>query len=266
VKMKVAVIFPAAGASARYAQAGGLRSKLDEDLGGKPILQRTIEVFTKHDDVSQMIVAGPSDSAAFAEFRARHGDRLGLLGARLVPGGATHRWESVKLALACLEDCTHIAVHDAARPCVSLELIDRVFAAAGRFGAAIPALPVPDTIKRIVQTQEPLTDIDPVAAMLGISGEDRAKAREVRATIDRTDLYLVQTPQVFERSILLAAYAQENLVSTDDAGLVERMGVRVVAVEGDARNIKITFPADVELARAVLGLRPPEGRATHKKF
>src|SRR4051812_6851441 len=134
--MRIAVIVPAAGASARYTAAGGLRSKLDEDLGGKPVIQRTVELFTKHDDVAQIIVAGPADQAAFEEFRQRHGDRLGLLGARLARGGVTHRYETVKAALAEVgADCTHIAVHDAARPCTSFELLERVFAAAKRHNA-----------------------------------------------------------------------------------------------------------------------------------
>src|SRR6185436_8811812 len=116
--MRIAVIIPAAGVSSRYIETGGLRSKLDEDLGGKPVIQRTVELFTKHDDVGQIIVAGPADPAAFAEFKDRHNDRLGLLGAKLVVGGVTHRYETVRAALAEVpEDCTHIAVHDAARPC-----------------------------------------------------------------------------------------------------------------------------------------------------
>src|SRR5215471_1099273 len=116
--MRIAVIIPAAGASSRYLATGGLRSKLDEDLGGKPVLQRTVELFTKHDDVGQIVVAGPADDASFEEFRQRHGDRLGLHGAKLVKGGVTHRYETVKAALAeVADDCTHIAVHDAARPC-----------------------------------------------------------------------------------------------------------------------------------------------------
>lgn len=264
--MKVAVIFPAAGASARYAQAGGVRSKLDEDLGGKPLIQRTVEAFYTHEAVGQMIVAGPADPQAYSEFRARHADRLGLLGATLVQGGALHRWQSVVAALAHVGDCTHIAIHDAARPCVKRELIDRVLVAAEQFGAAIPALAVPDTVKRLVRTQERIGEIDHAASILGINPDSRPLAMAVEATIDRQHLYLVQTPQVFERSILLAAYQQQDLTSTDDASLVERMGHRVIAVEGDARNLKVTLPSDLELVRAILGVKEPQARAAHRQF
>ena len=261
--MKIAVILPAAGSSKRFSDAGAARSKLDEDMGGKPVLQRTVEAFNKHDKVSQIIVAGPADPAAMAEFKERHGDRLALLGAKLVPGGAVHRYESVQRALAHIGDCTHVAVHDAARPCISLELMDRLFDAAATHDAVIPVIPVPDTIKRIRTTEERLAKPDQIAAILGISEESLPLLRHVEATIDRTDLFLVQTPQVFTVSLIQAAYAQPDLTSTDDAGLVERLGHRVVAIEGDPRN---TYPSDAELARAIMGWRSADGRASHKKF
>ncbi|MCX5689073.1 MAG: 2-C-methyl-D-erythritol 4-phosphate cytidylyltransferase [Planctomycetota bacterium] len=265
-EMKIAVILPAAGSSKRFSDAGAMRSKLDEDMGGKPVLQRTVEAFNKHDKVSQIIVAGPADDAAMAEFRERHADRLGLLGAKLVKGGADHRYETVRAALAHVSDCTHVAVHDAARPCITMELMDRIFDAAAVHDAVIPVMPVPDTIKRVRTTQERLTKPDQIAAILGISDEQLPLLREVEATIDRTRLYLVQTPQVFSLELIRQAYDQNDLTSTDDASLVERMGHRVVAVEGDARNIKITYPADADLARAIMGWRSAEGRASHKKF
>lgn len=265
--MRIAVILPAAGGSSRYQAAGGLRSKLDEDLGGKPVLQRTVELFTKHDDVGEIIVAGPADDAAYAEFRERHADRLGLLGAKVCRGGVTHRWETVKAALAEMGgECTHVAVHDAARPCVSMEVLDRVFAAAKRHGAAIPAVEVADTVKRVVDTGEAMGGDDDVAAILGETAESRKPLRVVGETVDRRGLVLVQTPQVFEVGLLRKAYAQADLSSTDDASLVERLGVRVVVVEGEARNIKITRPGDLGLARAILGLKEAEGRPVHKRF
>jgi 2-C-methyl-D-erythritol 4-phosphate cytidylyltransferase len=265
--MRVAVILPAAGASSRYLSSGGLRSKLDEDLGGKPVLQRTVELFTKHDDVGEIVVAGPADDAAFSEFKERHADRLGLLGAKLCKGGVTHRWETVKAALEQVgADCTHVAVHDAARPCVSMELLDRMFSAARKHGAVIPAFEVSDTVKRAVDTGETMGGDDDVAAILGETAESRKPLRVVGETVDRRGLVLVQTPQVFEVGLLRKAYAQADLTSTDDAGLVERMGVRVVLVEGEARNIKITHPGDLALARSIMGLKEPEGRAVHKRF
>lgn len=268
--MNVCLIIPAAGASSRYSKGGGLRHKLDEDLGGRPVLQRTIELFVKHENVGPLIqsviVAGPHDEEEFQDFRLRHGDRLGLLGAKIVRGGQTHRYETVAAALAHVPaDATHIAVHDAARPCVPFEMLDRVFEAAQSHKAVIPAVELSDTIKRIAATNEPPRDADPLDAILGID-RGNEPLRVVAETLSRKDVWSVQTPQVFEAALLKRAYSQQDLASTDDAGLVERLGERVVVVEGDARNIKITRPNDLSLTRAILGVKAPEGRPTHKKF
>lgn len=266
--MRVAVIIPAAGSSARF-NAGALdqtRSKLDEDLGGKPVLQRTVELFHTREDVGTIIVAGPHDTTRFEAFRLRHGDKLALFGVVLCRGGARHRFETVKAALEHVPDGhTHIAVHDAARPATPVELIDRVFDAASRHPAVIPAVEVDETLKRVGDPIDAAEDQDPIAAILGAGGSG-APLRPIRQTVDRSGLVLVQTPQVFEADLLRRAYEQPDLESTDDAALVERLGVRVLAVEGDRRNIKITRPADVRLARSILGLRPPESRPTHKRF
>jgi 2-C-methyl-D-erythritol 4-phosphate cytidylyltransferase len=268
--MNACLIIPAAGASSRYSKGGGLRHKLDEDLGGRPVLQRTIELFVKHENVGPLIqsviVAGPHDDEEYQDFRLRHGDRLGLLGARIVRGGRTHRYETVAAALAHVPaDATHIAVHDAARPCVPFEMLDRVFEAAQSQKAVIPATELSDTIKRIATTDEQQRESDPLDAILGIE-RGKEPLRIVAETLSRKDVWSVQTPQVFDAALLKRAYAQKDLSSTDDAGLVERLGERVVVVEGDARNIKITRPNDLALARAILGVKAPEGRPTHKKF
>src|ERR1043165_3425624 len=96
--MKLAVIVPAAGSSSRFGGGqdllGSARSKLDEDLGGKPVLQRAIELFSNVDAVACVIVAGPAEPAAMEHFKSRHADRLNFLGAKLVPGGTSHRWRS----------------------------------------------------------------------------------------------------------------------------------------------------------------------------
>src|SRR5205814_9270364 len=142
---------PAAGFSKRYAEGQEFpRSKLDEDLGGRPVLQRTIELFSTLDVVGAIIVAGPHDPEAFAQFKGRHGDKLGLLGVKVCQGGQTHRYETVKAALEHVApDCTHIAVHDAARPCTPPELLDRLVDAAAKYPAVVPAIDVPDTLKRV---------------------------------------------------------------------------------------------------------------------
>jgi 2-C-methyl-D-erythritol 4-phosphate cytidylyltransferase len=274
--MHVAVIIAAAGSSRRYtdadtsdAGAGAGRSKLDEDLGGRPVLQRTVELFTKVAEVSRIIVAGPADDEAYAAFRARHADKLGLLGVKICRGGRSHRWETVRNALAEVPgdgSITHVAVHDAARPCASERLIDRLLRAAAKHPAVIPALDVPDTLKRVSAQRVEDREVDPLAAILGGAGRPDTAVRLVEATIDRAGLVAVQTPQVFELALLRRAYAQADLSSTDDAQLVERLGEPVAVIDGEATNIKITRPADLHLARQILGVRPPAEREAHKRF
>jgi 2-C-methyl-D-erythritol 4-phosphate cytidylyltransferase len=266
--MSIAVIIPAAGFSKRFSDASEFpRSKLDEDLGGRPVLQRAVELFTKHDMVSCVVVAGPHDPAAFAEFTMRHGDKLGMLGARVCPGGRAHRYETVAAALAHIpSSATHIAVHDAARPCTPPELIDRLFDAAGRHPAVVPGLGVTDTLKTTAVRRGTAADSDPLDAILGAPRARSGDVRIATGTADRAGMVAVQTPQVFEAGLLRRAYAQPDLASTDDAQLVERLGVEVVVIDGDPRNIKITLPADVGLARAILGLKGSDNRPVHKKF
>lgn len=275
--MNVAVIIPAAGSATRYQAAGAVRHKLDEDLGGKPVLQRTIEVFTKFDSdefsIGPILVAGPHADAEFAEFKDRHLDRLGLLGARLVRGGRTHRWETVAAALAELPAGDGlVAVHDGARPCVTHDLLDRVLRAARRFGAAVPAIPVSDTIKRVVEAEAEAEEQDRAAAILGLAPATDGPQKFVAGTVPRTGLVLAQTPQVFRHALLDVAYAQVAGCPTDDAEVVEsylgRSGEagRIAIVEGSPRNIKVTLPADLTLARNVLGHREPEGKPAHKRF
>lgn len=271
---RIAVIIPAAGAGRRYAEgadaAGIGRSKLDEDLGGRPVLQRTVELFSAQggndEFVLTIIVAGPHEAAAYADFRDRHADKLGMLGARLCRGGVTHRYQTVAAALAEVpDDATHIAVHDAARPCTPSDLIARVFDAAMKHDAVVPGVEVSDTLKRAGDAAGEAEDEDPLAAILGAAPK-KARPRLVRETIDRRDLFSIQTPQVFKASLLRRAYAQKDLSSTDDAGLVERLGEPVVIVPGDTRNLKITRTSDLPLARAIMGLRPPSTRESHKRF
>jgi 2-C-methyl-D-erythritol 4-phosphate cytidylyltransferase len=271
--MKISVIIPAAGSSTRFNGSGddadllGMgRSKLDEDLGGKTVLQRTIELFNTHESVCQIIVAGPHDPEAMSTFKLRHGDRISLLGAELVIGGKDHRCQSVQAAMVNVsDDATHVSIHDAARPATPPELVDRVFDAAGRFDAVIPVIPVSDTLKRV--SSEPIDDqseADPLAAILGAGGAN--PMHEVVGGLDRSDAVLVQTPQVFEKSLLVRAYQQEDLTSTDDAGLIERLGERVVTVQGDERNMKLTRQGDLPILRAVMKVHAPKARASHKKF
>jgi 2-C-methyl-D-erythritol 4-phosphate cytidylyltransferase len=266
--MNVCVIIAAAGRSARY----GETDKLAQDLGGRSVLLRTVETFTKRDEVKSIVVAGPPDS--LDEFRAKYGATLGFHGAKIVGGGREHRWETVRNALtapgAVPEEATHIAVHDAARPGVSNEVLTRVFQAARKLHAVIPVVAINATIKRVAQENVDVggDDDDAVADLiLGDQGRVSIPAQRIIQTIDRTGMVEVQTPQVFEIGLLRRAYAQTNLeAATDDAELVERLGEPVHAVEGDVRNIKITRPADLRLMRAILGVQPPAERPVHKRF
>jgi 2-C-methyl-D-erythritol 4-phosphate cytidylyltransferase len=266
--MNVCVIIPAAGRSQRF----GETDKLGQDLGGRSLLIRTVELFTKRDEVRSIIVAGPPDPPEeYEAFRNKYGPTLGFHGAKVVPGGKTERWETVRNALDEVpDDATHIAVHDAARPGTSTDVLKRVFEAAAKLDAVIPAVPVNATIKRVTEEVEKISgdDDDTVADLiLGDAGRTTIQARRVVETLDRSNLVEIQTPQIFEIGLLRRAYEQDDLSgATDDAALVERLGEPVYAVEGDPCNFKVTTPADLRLMRAVLNVKPPAERPVHKRF
>jgi 2-C-methyl-D-erythritol 4-phosphate cytidylyltransferase len=247
--MRVGVIIAAAGKSTRF----GAGDKLSQDLGGRPVLLRTVEAFTKRDEVTAIVVAAPPDD--IENFRARFGPALGFNGARIVEGGRTERWESIERAIRALpDDITHIAVHDGARPCVSHELLTRVFAAAEVAPAVIPGIPVRDTLKRVADEQVTAAADDAIADLiLGDLGKSSTSGRRVLETVPRDGLCQIQTPQVFDAALLRRAYTTVDLAgTTDDASVVERLGETVLVVEGDTRNIKITAEEDLQLVRALM--------------
>ncbi len=261
--MRVGVIIPAAGRSSRF----GAQDKLAQDLGGRPVLLRTVELFTKRDDVFAIVVAGPPDD--LDTFKDRYGPALSFHGAKVVAGGNIDRWESVRNALALLpDDLTHIAVHDAARPCTSAELIARVFEAAKVATAVIPGVRVTSTLKRVSEETVAAAEDDAVAsAILGDFGMAATKGRMVTETISRDQLVLAQTPQIFDANLFRRAYAAGNLeATTDDASVIERFGGTVVVVEGDNRNIKITTTDDLALARAIMGIKSTARVAESYRF
>lgn len=266
--MNVSVIIPAAGASRRYGS-----DKLLQDLGGRSLLLRTVELFTKRDEVKSIIVAAPPD--AMDEFRERYGAQLSFHGVRVLEGGRKERWETVRNALAAVPpEATHVAIHDAARPAATMELLDRVFEAARVFDAVVPGVDIHATVKRVGDETESAVEEDPIADLILGGGEDAdapaargAQARRVTETIDRRNLVAIQTPQVFAKALIQRAYAKAKLDGvTDDAQVVERLGEPVRVVDGDPRNIKVTTPADLELIRAILRLAAPAGRPVHKRF
>lgn len=262
--MKICVIVTAAGGSTRYLASGGARSKLEEDLGGRTVLLRAIEAFTLRNEVDSIIVVAPQSDDEFDTFQLRQGTQLAFHGVTICRGGPT-RTDSVRNALALVPDqTTHIAVHDGARPLVSEVLLDRIFDAAKSRHAVIPAIPVSDTLKR-VQKDEAAPEADPLDDILGTAGKLNDSFDQVIETVDRASLVAVQTPQVFERTLLERAYASA-VSATDDAALVEALGEPVSVVEGEPTNIKVTTSADIVVARALLSGNARAKRPASERF
>lgn len=219
-----AVIVPAAGTGSR---SGKEIPKQYVEILGQPILRHTLLAFAEMQECRAIVV--PIDQA----WRERaESAAAGLPMVRFVAGGAD-RQSSIANALSALPGGLDIVlVHDAARPCVSVDLIERVIGAAAERGAAVPALPINETVKRV---------------------EDDV----IVETIRRSTLRIAQTPQGFRPGLLLEAYetAGEGEGATDDSSLVERLDHPVVVVEGEWENIKITRPEDFERAEQILRRR-----------
>lgn len=268
--MNTTVILPAAGLGKRFAVADrASASKIEFELAHKPVFLHAIDLFHGRADVGQILLAIHPDR--LDEFSFRWSDKLSFLGVKLIAGGTADRWETVKLAIEQVaDDATHIAVHDAARPCTSPRMIDRVFDAAERLGAVVPGLPMGDTVKRVAEPDRDAAPADPLDAILGGASSPTADARPILETVPRHNLFRVQTPQVFERGLLEEAYAGLTTSNsdgiTDDASVVERAGQTVHVVEGDPLNLKLTHPADAELLEAVLQMRQEkDARAAAEK-
>lgn len=218
------LIVPAGGTGSR---SGASLPKQYVELCGAPMLRHTLERFAAMPECAEMIVAvGHADLERAREAAA------GFARLTLVEGGAT-RQHSIANALGWIRSKADIVlVHDAARPCVSQSLIRRVAAAAAEHGAAIPVMPIAETVKRI---------------------DERGRVIE---TLDRSELRAVQTPQGFDHDLLQRAYAhaaEHGIGATDDASLVEAIGEPVVAVDGEASNIKVTVAEDFAVAERWLG-------------
>ncbi len=258
--MNTTVILPAAGRGSRFAVGDrASASKIEFELAHKAVFLHAIDLFHGRADVGQIILAVHPDR--LDDFKFRWADKLSFLGVQPIAGGTAERWETVKLALdQVADDATHIAIHDAARPCASTPMIDRVFDAATKFSAVVPGLPMGDTVKRVDEADSKSTPpTSPIDAILGEATSPTANAKAVNETVPRHGLYRVQTPQVFERSLLIDAYkalTPDNAAGiTDDASVVERSGSTVYIIEGDPLNLKLTHPADAELLEAVMKMR-----------
>jgi 2-C-methyl-D-erythritol 4-phosphate cytidylyltransferase/2-C-methyl-D-erythritol 2,4-cyclodiphosphate synthase len=223
--MSVGAIIVAGG---RGVRAGTAVPKQLIEIGGRTMLQRSVEAFDTHPGVAAIVVVLPADLVS-------EGERL--VGVTRLPvtivAGGSRRQDSVAAGAAALGPGVDIVlVHDAARPFVDRATIDRVIEATARAGAVVPAVPVSDTVKHVPVGQ-----------------------RVVASTIPRDEVWLAQTPQGFRRPVLAAAVAlgQAGTDGTDEAMLAERAGHPVEVVEGDRRNVKITTPEDVERAKAAGG-------------
>ncbi len=232
---KFAVILPAAGRSSRFGNPK--EKKVYAELEGRAVWLRSVEPFINRDDVAQVIVViAPEDRELFER---RYRPNVALMAITVVEGGA-ERSDSIANALERVDPlCEFIAIHDAARPCLTTAQVDAVFAAAKAHGAAFLAVPVSDTIKRVdggLRTVE---------------------------TVPRHDLYLAQTPQVFRRDWIESAYAQRSRLGaavTDDTQLIEAIGHACAVVESTMMNLKITTADDLRLAGAVLHALPKPKR------
>jgi len=225
--MHVNVVIVAAGKGTRL-QSGLPKPFLS--VAGSPILVHTLRRFAPIEAVRSVVVVVAAEREALCqEVLHTHGPWPQPM--TIVHGGA-ERQDSVRNGLAALEtQCEIVVIHDAARPFISVEAIQRSIDAAAEAGSAVVATPVRDTIKR-------------------------ADAQHtIRETVSRHDLWLAQTPQTFQVGVIRAAHRwaqQRDIAGTDDATLVEQMGQPVRIVPGDALNFKITTPDDLALAQAVL--------------
>ena len=210
------VVVVAAGSSTRMGF-----DKVLADVGGLPVIVRCLKSFEKAPSVSEVVVVTRTDLVPEV---ARLCQDFGLSKVVKVIRGGEDRTQSARLGtLECASKAKLIAIHDGARPFVTVQVIEDAVAQAAVNGAAAPAVPVKDTIK---------------AAHDGL----------VERTLDRTELYAVQTPQVFDGDLIRAALQKaldDAARLTDDCAAVERLGMKVVLTRGDERNIKLTTPADL---------------------
>jgi len=219
---KCGAVIVAAGTASRM---GGI-DKVMAELCGEPMILRTVRAFQSCAAIAQIVIVTRPDLIVPIRDLCSDMDKV-----RAVVAGGDSRQASVKLGLNALsEDVELAAVQDGARPLVSEALIDRVVRAANSYGAAAPAIPVKDTIKIVEQ---------------GL----------VRETPDRATLQAVQTPQVFDYDLLRGALFQAEqlgLSVTDDCSAVEQLGMKIKIVPGEERNLKVTTPLDLAIARLLL--------------
>ena len=217
-------VIVAAGASTRM---GGV-DKIFVELGGKALIEYSVDAFERCPVITSIVLVVAQGQSLWDAARLVD-ERPQWRKVRAVKAGGPRRQDSVALGLAALPPCEWVVVHDGARPLVTSELIARGLEAAAGTGAAIAAVPAKDTIKVV------------------------SEGGVVEATPDRERLWLVQTPQVFRRELLERAHRELREDVTDDAAMVERLGLPVRVFMGDYSNIKITTPDDLAVAGALVG-------------
>jgi len=203
-------------------------NKIYANLAGKPLLAHTVSVFQECSSIDQVVIVLSEDKVEEGRRLVREYGWSKV--SEVCPGGA-RRQDSVKEGLKRLHGCQWVVIHDGARPCLSIDLIERGLEEARRSGAAIAAIPVTDTIK-IVSSDSFVEETPP-----------------------RQRLWAVQTPQVFRFDIISEAYRRAEGDVTDDATLVENLGHKVKVYPGSEANIKVTTPGDLVLAEAILKSR-----------
>ena len=202
-------------------------------LGGLPVLVQSLRVFVASESVAEVVLVVPEADREFCsdEIVSRHG----IAKVTHIVAGGKQRQDSVRNGLETLDENVElVVVHDAVRPFLTVDVVRRVIEKAAEHGAAVSAIPMHDTVKQS-----------------GGSGM-------IERTVDRSRLWLAQTPQAFSVALLHEAYRKaqvEGFESTDDAQLVERLGYGVAIVEGSGENIKITRPEDLAIAEAILAAR-----------
>ena len=258
--MSESVIIVAGGKGLRM---GGDLPKQFLPIGGRPVLMHTLEAFERAIPGIRLVLVLPADQQAFwRDLCAKHHFTLPHT---IATGGET-RFHSVKNGLDSLskphpltpspvgegetygDEGSLVAVHDGVRPFVSADVIRRCFAAARDHGAAIPVVPVVETLRQL----RPPSLRQPLPSLTGEGLGERPSV-----TVDRSLYRLVQTPQVFQLPLLLRAFEQPYRETfTDDASVVEALGHPVTLVEGNRENIKITTPFDLTIAEALLHTNP----------
>lgn len=241
--------------------AGGKGTRMGSDMpkqflpvGGMPILMRTIRSFRTYSQDMRIILVLPKQQRAMWEELC---EKYSFDEPVTVADGGETRFHSVRNGLACIPDDARgtVGIHDGVRPFVSGGTIRRTYEAARKKGAAVPVIPVVDTLRHLFKLDAPkiMYDIDSQAAFK-LGGELHSE------TVQRDEYRIVQTPQAFDIQLLKKAYRQEYTEAfTDDASVAEHDGTEAVLVEGNEENIKITTPFDLAVAEAILKYDPSYG-------